>query len=132
MITQEQLPIVAIPSMNDTHLEEILIINQLENAVRDNDIEAVSKLLKELLEHTSVHFFDEEEMMQKALFPDYQAHKSEHDRHLKELASLIKYHQQHKDTKAIYAYIEGNLKSWFIHHTETMDKVMALYLKQGQ
>ncbi len=131
MITQEQLPMVALPSMNDTHLEEILIINRLDTAARNDDIEAVSAILKELVEHTSIHFSDEEDMMEEALFPAYKMHKSEHDRHLNELRSIIKYFEKNKDTRAIYAYIEGGLTPWLIHHIKTMDTMTAQYVESG-
>jgi hemerythrin len=121
---------VAMPSMNDTHLEEILIINRLENAANENDIEAVDSVLKELLEHTDMHFSDEEDMMEEALFPAFQMHKSEHDRHLHELRSIIKYFEQHKDTGAISAYIKGNLTPWLINHIQTMDTMTAKFLQQ--
>ena len=131
MITQEQLPMVAMPSMNDTHLEEILIINKLDNAAINNETEAVLVILNELLEHTSIHFFDEEDMMEETLFPAFKMHKSEHDRHLHELRSIIKYFEEHKDTTAIHAYIEGNLTPWLINHIKTMDTVTAMFLEQG-
>ena len=131
MITQEQLPMVAMPSMNDTHLEEMLIINRLETAAKDNDLEAVPKILQELLEHTAMHFFDEEDLMEESLFPAFKMHKSEHDRHLQELKSVIKYFEEHKDARAISAYIEGNLTPWLIHHIETMDTMTAQFLQQG-
>ena len=131
MIGQEQLPMVAMPSMNDTHLEEILIINRLDTAARKNDTNAVSEILKELLEHTAIHFSDEEDMMEEALFPAYQMHKSEHDRHLQELKALIEYFELKKDTKAIYIYIEGSLTPWLTNHIKTMDTMTAMYLQQG-
>lgn len=129
MITQEELPMVAMPSMNDTHLEEILIINRLETAAKNNNIEEVPVILKELLEHTVMHFSGEEDMMEEALFPAFKMHKSEHDRHLHELKSVIKYFDEHKDTRAISAYIEGNLAPWLKHHIETMDTMTALFLE---
>ncbi len=131
MITQEQLPMVAIPSMNDTHLEEILIINRLESASREHDTQAVRDILNELLEHTIIHFDDEEKMMDEALFPAYAMHKNEHDRHIHELKSVIKYFEERKDTTAISAYIEGNLTAWLIHHIETMDTMTAVFLQSN-
>jgi hemerythrin len=129
LATQEQLPMVAIPSMNDTHLEEMLIIDKLDTAVANNDVKAISTLIDELLEHTTIHFMDEENLMEEGKFPDYLAHKSEHDRHLQELKSLVKYFEKNKDPKAIYAYSKGNLTPWRIHHIQTMDTVMAQYLQ---
>lgn len=130
MIRQDQLPMVAIPSMNDTHLEEMLIINRLYGAVQEGNVEAVASLLEELLSHTTEHFASEERMMQETNFPAYNPHKSEHDRHISELKSLISYFDKNKDTKAIYAYVEGNLKSWVVHHIETMDTVTAQFVQE--
>lgn len=127
MTTQEQLPMVAIPSMNDTHLEEMIIINKLDAAISDSDVETIAKTLDELLEHTIIHFMNEEKIMEESLYPKYPAHKSEHDRHVQELKSLVKYFEKNKEPKAIYAYSKGNLTPWRIHHIETMDTAMAIY-----
>jgi len=131
LITQERIPMLAIPSMNDTHLEETLIINKLDVAVSNNELEAITEILKELLAHTSMHYFDEENMMKESLFPAYKTHKEEHDRHLGELQSVITYFEKHQDPRAIYAYIEGNLTPWILHHADTMDRMLALFLEEG-
>ena len=117
--------------MNDTHLEEILIINKLETAATDKNVQAVADTLTELLEHTAMHFFDEEDMMEETLFPALKMHKSEHDRHLHELQSVIRYFDEHKDPSAISAYIQGNLVPWLINHIETMDTMTAKFLQDG-
>lgn len=130
MITQDQLPMVAIPSMNDTHLEEILIINRLSTAARESDMQGVHDILNELLDHTTIHFKNEEDMMVETLFPAYEMHKSEHDRHLHELKSVIKYFLENKEPNAISAYIEGNLTPWLKHHIETMDTMTAMFLQE--
>ena len=125
MIIQEELPMVAIPSMNDLHLEESLLINKLETAAKSADIEATLQTLKELLEHTTMHFAQEEKIMRDAAFAEYNSHKAEHDRHLSELRSIIEYFDTRKDPNAILAYIDGNLQRWMIDHVKTMDSVMA-------
>lgn len=130
MITQEELPIVAIPSMNNTHLEEMIIINKLDSAARNDKVEEVSKILKELLEHTRIHFFNEEKMMKESLFLDYEIHKSTHDRYIRELESTVKYFEKHKDTRAIYSHIEGNLTAWMINHVQTMDTIAAKFINK--
>ena len=128
-MTQDQLPMVVIPSMNDTHLEEMLIVNRLDTAAKNSEVEEVREILNEFLEHTLEHFKGEEKMMQEARFPAFQTHKGEHDRHLHELKALIKYFEEHQDPKAITAYIDGNLVRWLIHHIETMDTMTAEFLK---
>lgn len=131
MITQDSLPMVAIASMNDTHLEEILLINRLESVAREEDIEQISAVLLTLLEHTKVHFSGEEEMMQETNFPAFEMHKNEHDRHLGELKSLVSKFDETGDVRAIIVYIEGYLTPWLKHHIETMDTMTALYLQQS-
>jgi hemerythrin len=131
VIIQEEIPMVAIPSMNNIHLEESLLINKLENAAKSNDIELTLETLKELLEHTTEHFAHEEKLMQESKFFEYNSHKAEHDRHLNELKSIIKYFDERRDTNAILAYIEGNLKAWTLDHARTKDSVMASHAKEA-
>ena len=129
MITQDQLTMVAIPSMNDMHLEEILLINSLYDAVKSRDLQAIKEKLEELLEESKIHFSQEEEMMEKAGYADFYSHKGEHDRQLHELAHIIKYFAERQDPQAIAAYIEGNLNAWTIDHIKTMDAQMAAFLQ---
>lgn len=129
MITLEQIPMVAIASMNDTHMEESLIINKLTDAATNKELDLVAQTLRELLAHTHIHFANEEEIMTMSEFPDMPKHKVEHDRHLKELAHLIKYFDANREPNAILAYIHGNLVAWSLHHIETMDAAAAEYKK---
>jgi len=129
LITQEELPMVAVPSMNDTHLEESLLINKLEAAAQSNNITLTLEVLKELLEHTTMHFAQEENLMKESGFFEHNSHKAEHDRHLNELKSIIKYFDERRDPNAIMAYIKGNLKAWMIDHVKTMDMAMAEHSK---
>jgi len=131
MITLEQIPILAIPSMNDTHLEESLIINKLDVAVSNNELETIHEILHELLAHTNMHYAAEEKMMEESNFPEYYKHKKEHDRHLVELKSVINYFEINKEPRAIYAYIEGGLSAWTLHHANTMDRELALFVKES-
>ena len=131
LITQEQLPVMAITAMHETHVEEIEIINKLDTAARNNEVDAVSLLLTELYEHTAMHFYDEEDLMEDAIFPALKMHKNEHDTQLRELKALLKHFEEHKDTKVIYTYIEDTLTPWILHHANTVDMTTAIYLKPG-
>ena len=131
MITQEQLPMVAMPSMNDTHLEDILIINRLSDAINAQAVESVNSILKELVEHTITHFSGEEEMMREKMFPPYPVHKGEHDRALNELKSVANHFYESKDLDFAKQYVDATLIPWLIQHIETLDTVTALFLTQG-
>lgn len=135
MMTQDQLPMVAMPSMNDTHLEDMLIINRLSSAVDKKDADAISSILAELIEHTIAHFSGEEEMMREKNFPPYPIHKAEHDRVLNELKSIAQQFnaglEEEKDFRLILAYVDGSLVPWLINHIETLDTVTAAFLVTG-
>jgi len=131
LIRQEELPIVAIPSMNDTHLEDIILINKLSNAAESKDANSASAIFSELIEHTIVHFSGEEEMMQEKKFPAYLVHKAEHDRVLKELKAVGQRFDEEKDFELIKAYVDGALAPWLIQHVQTLDTVTAMFLKNG-
>lgn len=125
MMTQDELPILKVASMNDTHLEEMLLVNALSNAAYSRDIEGVATAIQALYEHTVTHFENEEKLMLESNFADFAPHKAEHDRHIHELKSLIKYYDKNREPKAVIAYIAGNLERWLIHHMDTMDRAAA-------
>lgn len=128
MIQLEDLPVVALTSMNDTHLEEVELINKLEEAAKSNDLKAIETLLEALIAHTQEHLTHEEVMMKEKGFPVYEGHKAEHDRHRHELGSVLSYFKEHQDPRAVSAYIEGTLTPWLLHHTKTMDTLTAQFL----
>ena len=131
MITQDQLPMVAMPSMNDTHLEDIIIINKLSAAAQKQNADEVDAILRELISHTIAHFEGEEEMMREKKFPPYPVHKGEHDRVLHELRKIAVDFETSKDFLLITAYVDGSLTPWLIQHIETLDTVTAQFLETG-
>ena len=131
MIAQEQLPMVAMPSMNDTHLEDILIINRLSSAIDAQNSDEVNKILQELVTHTVTHFSGEEEMMREKMFPPYPVHKGEHDRALNELKQVAQQFNENRDLGFVKHYVESTLTPWLLNHIETLDTVTAMFLTQG-
>lgn len=129
MITDGQLPMIPMPNLNDTHIEEMVIIKKLSEAALDDKVELVQKILQELLKYMSLHFFDEEDLMEEALFPALHAHKSEHDKQLHLLQTIMKEFGKIKDVSLVISYVQDNLIPWIIRHIQTMDETMALYLQ---
>ena len=131
MITQEQLPMVVMPSMNDTHLEDILIINRLSSAIDAKNSDEVNAILQELVTHTIAHFSGEEEMMREKMFPPYPMHKGEHDRALYELKQVSQQFNENRDLGFAKNYVDSTLIPWLLNHIETLDTVTAMFLTQG-
>lgn len=131
MLYQEQLPMVAMPSMNDTHLEEVILINKISEAIGARDTEGIGRLLNELLEHTVAHFETEEEMMREKRFPPYLMHKGEHDRALNEMRLQAALWKEKSDFELLAHYIDKVLPQWIVQHIGTMDIVTANFLANG-
>ncbi len=131
MITQEQLPLVAMGSMNDTHLEELILINRLSEAIAARQIESVSEWLEALVDHTVEHFGGEEVMMREKAFPPYLMHKGEHDRALSEMRAQLASWQNRNDFDSLAYYVNVTLPQWIMVHIQTMDTVTANFLLSG-
>ena len=108
------------------------MINAISKALENQEIEKVSTMMQELVEHTVAHFAGEEEMMREKMFPPYPVHKGEHDRALNELRVVAQNFEETKDTKALKNYIDAILSPWLIQHIETLDTVTAMFLVHGQ
>ncbi len=131
MMIQEQLPMVAMSSMNDTHLEDIILINKLSSVIAARDIEATTKVLHELLEHTVEHFAGEEKMMLEKAFAPYEMHKSEHENALAGMRQEIVLWEQNHDFNRVAHYANVTLPQWLIQHVSTLDMVTAQFLVTG-
>ena len=129
MIAQEELPMVTMASMNDTHLEDVILINQLSAAAHSKNIAATKIFLDELITHTIAHFSGEEEMMREKNFLPYPIHKEQHDRVLKELNNITRiFNEGEGDFSLITSYVDGSLTPWLIDHIKTLDTVTAMFL----
>jgi len=137
LISHDDIPQVSQEFMNNTHKEDVELINALfeeilayEN-VKDNT-EKIDKMYQEWIEHTVEHFQNEEIKMQEMRFPPYLAHKGEHDRALQEMRNLFSSWQQKRDIEALKIYFIETLPAWLQTHISTMDTVTARFFATGQ
>lgn len=127
-MTQEQLPMVAMPSMNDTHLEDVIMINELARLIDEADMGEITAKLDILIGHTIEHFSGEEKMMLEKGFPPYQMHKTEHDKALAQMKEVSQHWKEYKDLNALSQYIKVFMPAWLVQHVSTMDTVTARFL----
>jgi len=128
LIREEELPKVALASMNDTHLEDLIMINELAQLIKDKKNELITEKLDALVAHTVEHFSGEEKMMIENRFPAYAMHKAEHDRALAQMNEVVARWRADKDMVALREYIEKIMPAWLVQHVSTMDTVTAHFL----
>jgi len=111
---------LGVPLMDEQHKHLALLINRLgEELKAGHDTDRLSESLGKLIEAARAHFADEERLLAEAGLGSAR-HKAEYRRLLEELRS-----QTHKLDSRSMALTMRYLKSWLLHHIETMDKPHA-------
>src|SRR5574344_405176 len=138
LIDKNVLPLVDEDFMNETHFEDVDLINKvyenIEKYEENNSSESFNELknsYQEWVDHTVKHFATEEEEMQKRGFFAYPFHKGEHDNNLSEIRAVWSNFESNKDIKELKNYIEYDLVNWLINHIKSMDTVTARVFKTG-
>lgn len=126
LFEEKELPLVPFEDMNDIHIEELRLVNELYESTLSEDKDT-QKLLEAFIEDVKNHFAFEEENMRETNFFAYEMHAGEHKRVLTELMSLKEDYIKTKDKSLIRSYLESYFKPWIIQHVRTMDTVTAMH-----
>lgn len=111
---------VGIASMDDEHREMIDLINDTYAKLgSDSDAVLVEECLEEIFTTISMHFALEERIMQQAHYPEYQAHKNDHEDLLDQIRDMMDDFSSDPATGA--GLLEKSLSDWFANHFSTFD-----------
>ena len=138
LIDVESISLVAMEFMNNTHKEDVEIINELFELILAYEasptLENKKKIDEEYgtwFEHTVEHFRVEEMMMQEKNFPPYPMHKGEHDNALRIMDEVFRHWQEKEDIGVLKNYFSDHLVPWLTTHIDTMDTVTARFFHTG-
>ncbi len=135
----DDIPTVDLAIMNQTHREEVALINTIGELVKNSQLstaddqlsqQAITKKLKEWVSHTRAHFNREEQMMEEHGFHAYSIHTWAHQEALDKLEGVVKEWQKAHDLEALSHYLFEQWPAWFEQHVMTMDYMTAQYLNQ--
>ncbi len=119
---------VGILEFDTQHKRLVNMVNGLHDAMSKGQGSAVlGKLLDDLATYTVTHFAAEEKLMIAKNYPDYTAHKSEHDDlivKVKELQAKLKSGQTMIGIETLRF-----LQSWLTNHILGTDKKYSAHLK---
>jgi hemerythrin-like metal-binding protein len=87
---------------------------------------AMSKTLAKLVDYTTMHFASEERLMQKHQYPDYLAHKAEHDKLTAQVVELQKEFDAGRGVLTVG--LLQFLKDWLRQHIGETDRKVAAFL----
>ncbi len=137
VVDPDQIPAIAVASMDAKHHEEIELVNQIGCLIKagqagDLDREALHAKLDEWIEHTRRHFAHENRLMEEAHFAAYGVHSHEHTLVLARLELVCKAWQTTGDLDALADYVLVHWPEWFQGHVASMDTMTAIFLsRQG-
>ncbi len=128
LIKKDAIPKVSNEVMNIIHSVEIDLVNKLYEAVLENDVKKVDKLLKEFIQEVEEHFSEEEEMMLESGYWGRNMHKAEHDTMREKLEKLKIDWEKDKNTEKIKEFLENEYSPWLNLHISRWDAETAMYL----
>lgn len=127
------IPQVALASMNQTHREEVELINrlaaQLAAAAQGKvDRMAITTAVTDWAIHTREHFERENALMESHGFPAYPVHRGEHDRMLSLIEGLRQAWLDNLQCAPLIEFIFTQWPEWFDNHVNSMDRVTAQFI----
>lgn len=118
---------VGIAQIDDDHKKLLTLINNLQTAVYYPTGEAFERqALKELVDYTKYHFQREEDLMREHGYPDFEAHKRQHEEMIARVGQFLDAYE--RDREGTVEEMAGFLKSWLIKHIAGTDQKYSPYL----
>jgi hemerythrin len=100
----------------------------LEGAEAGRSRQDVGILLGFLRSYAVTHFGEEEELMRRANYPDYVAHKAQHDRFLRDLLALSRRQEKRQGPGVPPGDLADWVSRWLKEHVSRTDAEMAGFL----
>ncbi len=129
VVWQEYLT-VGVERIDDQHKHLFARFNDLLAACReDRWTEEVTGLFQFLDDYVATHFADEEALMMKTGFPDYEIHRKQHLGFVDEVASLKERVRSEMPTRHPITSVPRFMTGWLIDHISRMDSAIGRFVK---
>lgn len=134
LLYAEQVEYMSVDEMQETHENEIAIINEIEKLatqyqIHKTDSKVLESKLDEYIAHVKEHFANEERLMEEYDFPSYEMHKMAHDMFLMDLAYVTRQWKEFGDIAKIINFV-FKTPEWIVMHVNSVDAPTANYLIQ--
>ncbi|MCK4910686.1 MAG: hemerythrin family protein [Thermodesulfovibrionales bacterium] len=119
--------------IDEQHRELFKRITKLVEAIKSKTCKyEIGPTTAFLEEYIVEHFHDEEEMMRKAGFPDFDAHKAIHENFISDFNELKKDLEGEDSNYTKSVYTNQIVVDWILAHIQEMDKSFGRYLKSPE
>jgi hemerythrin len=116
---------VGVESVDWEHRQLFDMMNELEGAIESRKGQEIGYFLTGLLIYTREHFVNEENLMLQINYPDYLAHKAEHEKLTNRAMELIESDSTAESTLTLLQF----LKDWLRLHILGWDMKYKKYMR---
>ena len=118
---------VKVKNVDTQHQKLFALINELHDAMNQGKgRDAAGKILDDLVNYTKTHFAFEELLLKNNGYPNFPAHKAEHDAFT---GKVVEFQKQYKEGKATLALpLMTFLKDWLSNHIRGTDQKYSNFL----
>jgi hemerythrin len=92
--------------------------------------EEVNRLFSFLDTYVVTHFADEERLMQKLGFPDFQKHREMHREFIRKMGALKERLGKEGPTQILVTSLTLAVNGWLIEHISRMDRAIGRFVKE--
>lgn len=120
---------VGIAAIDEDHRKLLSLINNLQTAVYYPTGDAFERqAIKELVDYTKYHFQREEALMEQNGYPDFAAHKRQHEAMIARVGEFLSAYE--RDREGTVEEMTAFLKTWLIDHIGGTDQKYGPYLRE--
>lgn len=120
---------VGIGKMDDDHKKLFELIDKFQTAYEfETGKEFERQVLDDLVEYTKYHFQREEAILQENAYPDYEAHRKEHEAMIGQVGKFIQEYDE-RGHEALYG-VAQYLRGWLVNHIKGTDKRYTSFLNE--
>ena len=127
LITWNDSLSVKVKQFDEQHKKLVDMLNQLFDAMKaGKGSQVLGDILKQLITYTQTHFAAEERLLKQYAYPDFEAHKKEHNVLVMQVLDIQK---QLGDGKAVLTQNVMNfLRDWLSRHIQGDDRKYGEFL----
>ena len=118
-------------TIDTQHKELVRLTNEFYAGVQMGGLVAkvyFMQTIKGAVQYVKTHFTDEEALMQKAGFPQYEEHKKQHENFVAEVTQQVKAFES-EDNPDPAGFVEY-LMNWVLKHIASSDKMYSPYVSK--
>ena len=117
---------IGITVVDEQHEKLCSMLTNLETSIKsDGTCQIMGDILKELVQYTKYHFEEEEKIMQRISYPDFEKHKKLHKDLVNKIVIILVDLKKGKEISAFE--LKTFLQKWLIDHILGEDKKIGEY-----